>query len=112
MFVLAGLLTWCCDCLVVILATSSSQYGSITSQLVDVFTSRENTVPLMDETGELQFDGPAACEAALGKSTSNHADPAWLPGQVNGLVDAEGIPVSVAGAVLAPAREPGLANGE
>ena len=62
--------------------------------------------------GELQVDGPAACEAALGKSTSDRADPAWLPGWANGLVDAEGIPVSVAGAVLAPAQEPGLANGE
>ena len=66
----------------------------------------------MDEIGESQFDCPAACEAALGKSTSDHADPARLPGQVNGLVDAEGIPVGVAGAVFAPAREPGLANGE
>ena len=82
------------------------------SQLVDVFTSRGNTGPLMDVIGESQFDGPAACWAALGKSTSNHADPAWLPGWVNGLADAEGIPVSVAGAVLAPAHEPGLTNGE
>ena len=66
----------------------------------------------MDEIGESQFGGPAACGAALGKSTSHCADPARLPGQVNGLVDAEGIPVGVAGAVLAPACEPGLANGE
>ena len=42
----------------------------------------------------------------------NRADPAQLPGRANGLVDAEGIPVGVAGAVLAPAHEPGLANGE
>ena len=76
------------------------------SQLVDVFTSHGNTVPLMDEIGESQFDGPAACEAVLGKSTSNRADPVRLPGL------AEGIPVGVAGAVLAPAREPGLANRE
>ena len=82
------------------------------SQLVDVFTSRGNTVSLIDEIGESQFDGPAACGAALGKSTCGHANPAQLPGWANGLVDAEGIPVSVAGAVLAPAREPGLANGE
>ena len=82
------------------------------SQLVDVFTSRGNTGPLIDEIGESQFDGSAACEAALGKSTSDRADPARLPGQVNGLVDAEGIPVGVAGAVLAPACEPGLANRE
>ena len=59
-----------------------------------------------------QFDGFAACGAALGKSTSDRVDPARLPGWVNGLVDAKGIPVGVAGAVLAPAREPGLANGE
>ena len=66
----------------------------------------------MDEIGEPQFDGPAACETALGKSTSDHADPVQLPGWVNGLADAEGIPVGVAGAVLAPAHEPGLANRE
>ena len=67
---------------------------------------------LIDEIGELQFEGLVACGATLGKSTSNHADPAWLPGWANGLMDAVGIPVGVAGAVLAPAREPGLANGE
>ena len=66
----------------------------------------------MDEIGESQFGGPAACEAALGKSTSDRANPARLPGQANGLVDAEGIPVDMAGAILAPAHEPGLANGE
>ena len=82
------------------------------SQLVDVFTSHGNTVSLIDEIGESQFNGPAACGAALGKSTSNCADPAWLPGRANGLVDAKGIPVGVAGTVLAPAREPGLAIGE
>ena len=112
MFVLAGQLTCGCDCLFVIPATSSSQSGSITFQLVDVFTSRGNTVSLIDEIGESQFDGPAACGAALGKSTSDRADPAWLPGRVNGLVDAEGIPVHGADAALAPAHEPGLANGE
>ena len=109
---LAGQLTCGCDCLFVIPVTSSSQSGSITSQLVDVLTSHGNTVSLIDEIGESQFDGPAACGAALGKSTSDHANPAWLPGWVNGLVDAEGIPVSVVGAVLAPAHEPGLANRE
>ena len=82
------------------------------SQLVDVFTSRGNTVSLIDEIGESQFNGLAACGAALGKSISDCADPAWLPGWANGLVDAEGIPVGVAGAVLAPAHEPGLANRE
>ena len=77
-----------------------------------MFTSHGNTGSLIDEIGESQFDGLAACGAALGKSTSDRADPAWLPGRANGVVDAEGIPVGVAGAVLAPAREPGLANGE
>ena len=67
---------------------------------------------LIDEIGELLLDGPAACGAALGKSTSDHADLAWLPGQAKGLMGAEGIPVGVAGAVLAPSHEPGLANGE
>ena len=74
--------------------------------------SHGNIVSLIDEIGELQFDGPAACGATLGKSTSNRADPARLPGRANGLMDAEGVPVGVAGTVLAPAREPGLANGE
>ena len=77
-----------------------------------MFTSRGNTGSPIDKIGESQFDGLAACGAALGESTSNHVDPAWLPGWVNGLVDAEGIPVGVVGAVLAPAREPGLANKE
>ena len=67
---------------------------------------------LMDEIGELQFEDPVACGATLGKSMSNRADPVQLPGWANGLMDAKGIPVGVAGAVLAPAREPGLAHGE
>ena len=77
-----------------------------------MFASCGNTGSSIDDIGESQFDDLVACEAALGKSTSDHVDPAWLPGWANGLADAEGIPVSVAGAVLAPAREPGLANGE
>ena len=77
-----------------------------------MFTSRGNTGSPIDEIGESQFDDLAACGAVLGKSTSDHADPAWLPGQANGLADAGGIPVGVAGAILAPAREPGLTNGE
>ena len=77
-----------------------------------MFTSRGNTGSPIEEIGETQFDDLAVCGAALGKSTSDHADPAQLPGWTNGLADAEGIPVGVAGAVLAPAREPGLANGE
>ena len=82
------------------------------SQLVDVFTSRGNTGSSIDDIVKLQLNDLAACGAALGKSTSDRADPAWLPGRANGLADAEGIPAGVAGAVLAPAREPGLANGE
>ena len=62
--------------------------------------------------GELQFECLVAGGATLGKSTSDHADPTRLPGWVNGLMDAEGISIGVAGTVLAPAREPGLANGE
>ena len=38
--------------------------------------------------------------------------PAWLSGHAKGLVDAGGIPASLAGVVLLPAHEPGLANGE
>ena len=111
-FVLIGWPACGCVCLFVMPATSSSQSGSITSQLVYVFTSCGNMVSLIDEIGELLFDGPVACGATLGKSMSDRADPVWLPGQANGLMDAEGVPVSVAGAVLAPAHEPGLANGE
>ena len=77
-----------------------------------MFASRGNTGSSIDDIVELQLDDLAACGAALGKSTSDHAEPTWLPGRANGLGDAEGIPVGVAGTVLAPAREPGLANGE
>ena len=91
--------------------TSSSQAGSIISQLVEVFASRGNTGSSIDDIVELQLDDLVVCGAALGKSTSDRAEPVQPPGRVNGLADAEGIPVSVAGAVLAPACEPGLANG-
>ena len=101
-----------CVCPFVIPATSASQSGSIKSQLVDVFKSSGNILSLIDEIGEFQFEGLVAGGATLGKSTSDRADPAWLPGQVNGLMDAEGISVGVAGTVFAPAREPGLAKGE
>ena len=77
-----------------------------------MLASHENTGSSIDDIVELQLDDLAACGAALGKSTSDRAEPTRLPGRANGLADAEGIPVSVAGAVLAPAREPGLANGE
>ena len=77
-----------------------------------MFTSHGNTGSSIDDIGELQLNDLAACDAVLGESTSDHVDPAWLPGRANGLADTEGIPVGVAGAVLTPAREPGLANGE
>ena len=67
---------------------------------------------LIDEIGELQFEGLVVGGATLGKSTSDHADPARLPGWVNGLMDAEGVSVGMVGTVLAPAHEPSLANGE
>ena len=93
-------------------ATSSSQAGSIISQLVEVFTSPGNTGSSIDDIVELRLDDLAACGAAVGKSTSDHAESARLPGRVNGLADAKSIPVSVAGTILALAREPGLTNGE
>ena len=77
-----------------------------------MFASHGNTGSSIDDIVELQLDDLAACGAALGKSTSEDAEPVQLPGRVNGLADAEGIPVGVVGTVLAPAREPGLANGE
>ena len=77
-----------------------------------MFASHGNTGSSIVDIVELQLDDLAACGAALGKSTFDRVEPAWLPGQENGLADAEGIPVGVAGAILAPAREPGLANGE
>ena len=94
-------------------ATSASQSGSIKSQLVDVFKSFWNILPLIDETGELGVFGKLVADGVtLGELTSGHAEPACLPGRVNGLMDAEGISIRVAGTVLAPAHEPGLANGE
>ena len=77
-----------------------------------MFVSCGNTGSSIDDIGELQLDDLAACEAALGKSTSDHAEPVRLPGRANGLADAEGIPVRVVGTILAPACEPGLTNGE
>ena len=77
-----------------------------------MFASRGNTGSSIDDIGELQLNDLAACDAVLGESTSDHVDPVRLPDRANGLADAEGIPVGVAGAILAPACEPGLANGE
>ena len=77
-----------------------------------MLASGGNTGSSIDDIVKLQLDDLAAHGAALGKSISDRAEPTQLPGRVNGLVDAEGIPVGVAGAVLAPACEPGLTNGE
>ena len=77
-----------------------------------MFTSHGNTGSSIEDIGESQLDDLAACGAALGKSTSNRVDPVRLPGWANGLADTKGIPAGVAHAVLAPAREPGLTNGE
>ena len=77
-----------------------------------MFASHGNTGSSIIDIVELQLDDLAACGAALGKSTSDRVKPAQLPGWANGLADAEGIPVGVAGAILAHAREPGLTNGE
>ena len=92
--------------------TSSSQAGSIISQLVEVLASHGNTGSSIDDIVEFQLKDLTAYGAALGKSTSDRAEPAQLPGRANGLADAEGIPVGVAGAILALACEPGLTNGE
>ena len=92
-------------------ATSASQSGSIKSQLVDVFKSSWNILPLIDETIELGVFGKLVANGAtLRELMSGRAEPAWLPGQANGLMDAEGISIGVAGTVLALAHEPGLAN--
>ena len=56
---------------------------------------------------ELHSCGPGCI---LGGSSC--ADPARLPGCVNGLVDAGVMSAVLAGAVLAPALKPGLANGD
>ena len=73
-----------------------------------MFASHGSTGSSIDDIVKLQLDDLAACGAALGKFTSDRVEPAQLPGRANGLADAKGIPAGVAGAVLAPAREPGL----
>ena len=79
-----------------------SKSVSIKSELVDVFMFCGNIVLLMDERGE-------PCIFML--SVSPLVEPALLPGLANGLSGVEGICVALAGVVLAPARELGLANG-
>ena len=66
---------------------------------------------LMDEAGEPDACGNhTACGPGCVLAESSCADPAQLPGHANGLLDAGGTSVVLAGAVLAPALEPGLAN--
>ena len=85
------------------LATSVSKYVSIKSELVDVFMFCGNIVLLTDERGE-------PCIFVL--SVSPLVEPALLLGLTNGLSGAKGIRVALVGAVLAPAHELGLANGD
>ena len=82
------------------LATSVSKYVSIKSELVDVLMFCGNIVLLTDERGE-------PCILVL--SVGPFIEPALLPGLANGL---PGVCVALAGVVLAPARELGLANGD
>ena len=67
----------------------------------------------MDKTGEPDvFGNRAACGSSRVLAECSWADPAWLPGHANRLLDAGGTSVVLVGAVLAPALEPGLANGD
>ena len=72
-----------------------------------------NILPLMDEMGEPgAFGNHTACGSSHVLAESSWADLAWLPGCANGLLDAGGTSVVLGGTVLAPALEPGLANGD
>ena len=83
-------------------ATYASQSGSIESQLADMFKSSWNILPIIDETGELGAFGKLVADGAtLGELMSGRAKPVRLPGRANGLMDAEGTSIGVAGAVLA-----------
>ena len=80
---------------------------------MDVFTSAGNIVPLMDESGEPPtFGNISDCAVACALAVCPCADPALLPGLANWLLDAGGTCIVVEGAGLAPALEPGLANGD
>ena len=93
------------------LATSVSRSGSIKSQLVDVFVSIEDMLSCICEMGEIGAFGNCTAVAGCG-FTVPCVQPAQLLGLANGLLDVEGICVVLAGAVLAPACELGLANGD
>ena len=67
----------------------------------------------MGEIGELgAFGNLVVGVTTLGDVASGCAEPAWLSGRANGLVDAGHIPATSAGTELVPAHEPGLANGD
>ena len=75
--------------------------------------SSGNILPLMDDTGEPgAFGNRTTCDSGHVLAESSWADLAWLPGHANGLLDAGGTSVVLVGTVLAPALEPGLANGD
>ena len=75
--------------------------------------SSGNILPLMDEMGEPDvFGNHAACGSGQGLAECSWADLALLPGHADRLLDAGGTSVALAVAVLAPALEPGLANGD
>ena len=86
-----------CFCCPARLATSASKSASIKSKLADVL-SHGNISLLTDERGELCI-----------LSVSPVFEPALLLGLANGL---RGGCAALAGIVLAPAHELGLANGE
>ena len=67
----------------------------------------------MDEAVEPDaFRNRTACGPSHVLAESSCADPARLPGYANVLLDARGTSVVLVGTVLAPALEPGLANGD
>ena len=85
----------------------SSIYHGVNLKMVCKF-------PIICRNGRLfgLLGSPVAGGATLGELMFGCAEPVRLPGWANGLMDGEGTSVGVAGTVLAPAYEPGLANGE
>ena len=79
-----------------------SKSASIKSELVDVFMFCGNIVLLMDERGE-----PCVFISSVGPLV----EPSLLPGLAKGMSGVAGFHVALAGIVLAPACELGLANG-
>ena len=58
------------------------------------------------------FGNQTACGSGHVLAKSSWVDPAQLPGHTNGLLGAMGTSDALAGTVLIPALEPGLANGD